>query len=106
VLEGIDDTNPAARADIWERVIAKLRAKSMPPAGRPRPDAATYHAIATSLEAAIDRAWAAHPNPGRIGAVPSPQSRRIQQRDPRPLRARYRCDNEVAGRRNGGRQLR
>jgi len=69
VLEGIDVANPAAHADIWERVIAKLRAKSMPPAGRPRPDAATYHAVATSLEAAIDRAWAANPNPGRIGAV-------------------------------------
>ena len=26
-------------------------------------------AIATSLEREIDRAWAAHPNPGRIGAV-------------------------------------
>ena len=46
-LEGIDVANPAARADVWERVIAKLRAKSMPPAGMPRPDAATYHAIAT-----------------------------------------------------------
>ena len=69
VLQGLDLANPAARADVWEGVIAKLRAKSMPPAGRPRPDAATYHAVATSLEAAIDRAWAANPNPGRIGAV-------------------------------------
>jgi len=69
VLEGIDAANPAARAEVWERVIAKLRARSMPPAGMPRPDAATYHAIATSLETAIDRAWAANPNPGRIGAV-------------------------------------
>jgi len=41
VLEGIDVANPPARADVWERVIAKLRAKSMPPAGMPRPDAAT-----------------------------------------------------------------
>jgi len=69
VLEGIDVANPAAGAELWERVIAKLRAQSMPPAGMPRPDAATYHAIAGSLEAAIDRAWAASPNPGRIGAV-------------------------------------
>ena len=68
-LEGIDVTNPAAQPEIWERVIAKLRAKAMPPAGLPRPDAATYDAIAGSLEAAIDRAWAANPNPGRIGAV-------------------------------------
>jgi mono/diheme cytochrome c family protein len=68
-LEGADVANPAAQPEMWERVIAKLRAKAMPPAGVPRPDAATYDAIATSLETAIDRAWAAHPNPGRIGAV-------------------------------------
>src|SRR5919197_353697 len=37
VLEGIDVSNPAARADVWERVITKLRARSMPPAGLPRP---------------------------------------------------------------------
>jgi mono/diheme cytochrome c family protein len=68
-LEDLDVANPAARADVWERVIARLRARSMPPAGMPRPDPATYQAIATSLEAAIDRAWAASPNPGRISAV-------------------------------------
>ena len=68
-LEGMDVANPAARADVWERVIARLRAQSMPPAGMPRPDTATYQAIATWLEAAIDRAWAATPNPGRISAV-------------------------------------
>jgi hypothetical protein len=44
---------------VWERVIAKLRAGSMPPAGRPRPDAATYKAVASWLETEIDRAWAA-----------------------------------------------
>jgi hypothetical protein len=65
----MDVADPAARADVWERVIARLRAQSMPPAGMPRPDAATYQAVATSLEAAIDRAWAAAPNPGRISAV-------------------------------------
>ena len=69
VLEGIDVSNPAAHGDIWERVITKLHARSMPPAGMPRPDAAAYDAIAASLEAAIDRAWAANPNPGRIAAV-------------------------------------
>ena len=41
----------------------------MPPPGRPRPDEATYHAAAGALEQEIDRAWAAHPDPGRIGAV-------------------------------------
>jgi hypothetical protein len=68
-LEGIDVANPAAQADVWERVIARLRTQSMPPAGMPRPAAATYQAIATSLESAIDRAWATRPNPGRSSAV-------------------------------------
>ena len=68
-LEGIDTANPAAHPEVWERVIAKLRAKAMPPAGMPRPDVETYDSIAASLETAIDRAWAANPNPGRIGAV-------------------------------------
>jgi hypothetical protein len=69
VLEGIDVANPAAHADVWERVLTKLHARSMPPAGMPRPDVAVYDAMASSLEASIDRAWAANPNPGRIAAV-------------------------------------
>ena len=60
---------PAANPEVWERVIAKLRSKAMPPSGMPRPDDATYAAVAGVLERDIDRAWAANPNPGRIGAV-------------------------------------
>ena len=41
----------------------------MPPPGSPRPNAATYRAIASSLENQIDSAWTATPNPGRISAV-------------------------------------
>jgi len=69
VLEGIDVANPAAHAEVWERVLTKLHARSMPPAGMPRPDVAVYDAMASSLEASIDGAWAANPNPGRIAAV-------------------------------------
>jgi Protein of unknown function (DUF1592)/Protein of unknown function (DUF1588)/Protein of unknown function (DUF1585)/Protein of unknown function (DUF1587)/Protein of unknown function (DUF1595) len=68
-FDAVDVAKPAADGDVWERVIAKLRSRSMPPAGLPRPDAATYDAVARALEADVDRAWAAHPNPGRIGAV-------------------------------------
>jgi len=68
-LDSLDVTDPAANSDVWERVIAKLRAGTMPPLGRPRPDATMYHTIASGLEVAIDRAWAANPNPGRSNAV-------------------------------------
>ena len=68
-LDTLDFDHVSANADIWEKVIAKLRAGSMPPPGRPRPDAATSQAMAISLERDIDQAWAVHPNPGRIAAV-------------------------------------
>jgi len=68
-LDTLDVTKPTANADVWERVIVKLRAGSMPPAGRPRPDVATYHTVATWLETEIDRAAARSPNPGRTSTV-------------------------------------
>src|ERR1700676_3718770 len=68
-LDTLDTAKPSANAEVWERVIAKLQAGSMPPPGLPRPDAAAYHALASSLENDIDKAWAASPNPGRISPV-------------------------------------
>jgi mono/diheme cytochrome c family protein len=68
-LDTADLTAPHTNPEIWERVITRLRAGSMPPAGRPRPDQATAEATAAWLEADIDRAWAASPNPGRVNAV-------------------------------------
>jgi hypothetical protein len=68
-LDTLDATKPQADAETWERVIGKLRARSMPPPGRPRPDPSTYRAAAATLEREIDRAWTARPNPGRVGAV-------------------------------------
>ena len=68
-LDSLDVTKASANAEVLEKVIAKLRAGAMPPPGRPRPELATYHAVASSLENEIDRAWAANPNPGRINAV-------------------------------------
>ena len=52
-------------AAIWEKVVQKLRAGSMPPAGLPRPDGASYDELATWLEQELDRAAMAIPNPGR-----------------------------------------
>jgi hypothetical protein len=55
----------SANPDLWEKVVTKLRTKTMPPIGRPRPDAATYENLAMWLESELDRASSAHPNPGR-----------------------------------------
>jgi mono/diheme cytochrome c family protein len=68
-LDALDVEHPGAAPAVWERVIARLRAGSMPPTGRSRPDATTYDALATWLEGEIDRGWAAAPNPGRINAI-------------------------------------
>jgi mono/diheme cytochrome c family protein len=64
-LQGRSLTNAAADAEVWERVIRKVSAGSMPPAGMPRPDAATSEAMVTWLAGTLDRAAAARPDPGR-----------------------------------------
>ena len=51
--------------EIWEKVVRRLRARQMPPAGLPRPGQAAYNAAVQSLESSLDSAAAAHPNPGR-----------------------------------------
>ena len=64
-LERLDAEDVGAHAEAWEKVVAKLRSGMMPPAGRPRPDAATYDTVSAWLEAELDRAAEANPNPGR-----------------------------------------
>jgi hypothetical protein len=61
----VDVAHPEQRAEVWEKVIRKLRTGTMPPAGRPRPDAAGYDVVASWLETALDSAAARSPNPGR-----------------------------------------
>ena len=55
----------AGGAEVWEQVVRMLRADAMPPAGRPRPDGAARTTFVSWLEAALDRAAAVNPNPGR-----------------------------------------
>ena len=64
-LESADLESVPAQAEIWEKVIRKVRTGTMPPLGRPRPDAAAADRLAAWLETEIDRAAAASPNPGR-----------------------------------------
>ena len=58
-LDTLDLSNVGRDAETWERVARKLRAGSMPPAGRPRPDAKMRDAFLARLEADLDAAWAA-----------------------------------------------
>ncbi len=67
LLDKADLVNVAADAAVWEKVVRKLRARVMPPAGLPRPDQASYDSLAMYLETELDRAAAASPNPGRTG---------------------------------------
>jgi mono/diheme cytochrome c family protein len=69
VLEGADASHPAANAEALELVIARLRHRSMPPPGLPRPDDAGYEAVIATLERQLDEAWRASPRIGRVSPV-------------------------------------
>jgi mono/diheme cytochrome c family protein len=66
-LQGFDASkvgHDAAVADVAERMIRKLRAGMMPPAGSRRPEAQAIDAFAASMETRLDQAAALNPNPG------------------------------------------
>jgi hypothetical protein len=69
MLDAADSTHVFNSAGTWEKVIVKLRSRSMPPPGIPRPDNATYDTVASWLESEIDRAAATHVNPGRSASL-------------------------------------
>ena len=64
-LDAISAEDVGAHPEIWEKVVRKLTTRQMPPVGMPRPDERTYDTCVAALEAALDRAAAANPNPGR-----------------------------------------
>ncbi len=65
VLDTANLTDIPSHAEMWEKVIKKLRTGSMPPLGMPRPDRAKMDELAAWLETSIDKAALAKPNPGR-----------------------------------------
>jgi hypothetical protein len=65
-LQGLDLTKVADAAELWEKVIRKLRAGVMPPPDLPRPPLAEYEGLRDWLEAQIDREAAARTNPGSV----------------------------------------
>ena len=54
-----------ADPETWEKVVRKVRAGLMPPAGAKRPPRGDLDALASAIEGAIDHFAANDPNPGR-----------------------------------------
>ena len=65
-LQALDVTKVADHAEVWEKVIRKLRAGVMPPPSLPRPALAEYDGLRDWLEAEIDRVSTTKPNPGSV----------------------------------------
>ena len=68
-LDTMDIQRVADHPDVWEKVVVKLRARFMPPLGRPRPNEQEYENLVSYLETSLDRAAAAQPNPGRTDGL-------------------------------------
>ncbi len=64
-LASFDAATIEQHPEVAEKVIRKLRAGMMPPAGAKRPEAVQLAALAGALETKMDAVAAANPNPGR-----------------------------------------
>ena len=62
MLDKLDLASVGEHAEQWEKVVRKLRAGMMPPAGLPRPSSASYEALTLALENELDRTAAANPH--------------------------------------------
>jgi hypothetical protein len=72
-LEHSDVDKVGVDGAIWEKVLRKLKARTMPPAGMPRPDEATYSQFASYLESSLDSYASQYPHPGE------PELRRLNR---------------------------
>ncbi|HWA23612.1 MAG TPA: DUF1592 domain-containing protein, partial [Caulobacterales bacterium] len=68
-LDTKDIAHAGADAEVWEKVIRKLRMGAMPPPNMPRPDKQATNAFVQAIEFQLDREAALHPNPGRTQAL-------------------------------------
>ncbi len=64
-LARLDVSHAENEAELAEKMIRKLRAGLMPPAGARRPGTPALNAVAAALESSLDAAAAVNPNPGR-----------------------------------------
>jgi mono/diheme cytochrome c family protein len=65
VLAGVAMDRLAPHAEIWEKVMRKVRVGAMPPQGNPQPTDETRAALISMLATGLDREAAAAPDPGR-----------------------------------------
>ena len=63
-LAGFNAMKAQEQPEVVEKMIRRLRAGMMPPAGAKRPDAATLEAFTGALESRMDERAATNPNPG------------------------------------------
>ena len=65
-LEGLDLAQAGNQAELWEKVVRKLRAGVMPPPDMPRPSLAEYEGLRDVLEATIDATATTRGTPGSV----------------------------------------
>jgi Protein of unknown function (DUF1592)/Protein of unknown function (DUF1588)/Protein of unknown function (DUF1587)/Protein of unknown function (DUF1585)/Protein of unknown function (DUF1595)/Planctomycete cytochrome C len=66
-LRSLDPADVGTHAEIWEKVVRKLRTGMMPPASARKPQRSAIDEFASVLELRLDAAGAASPNPGATG---------------------------------------
>ncbi len=78
-LDRISVNDVASAADVWEKVVRKVRGGLMPPAGARRPDA-TASECARDVARDRTRSRVGHPSQSRAAASSPAESRGIRQR--------------------------
>jgi len=64
-LDGLDTAKLADNAEVWEKVVRKVRAGVMPPQGVRRPDDRELQRFVAYVEEGLDRHASLHSDPGR-----------------------------------------
>ena len=69
VLDAEGIANIGEHAEVWEKVLRKVRSGAMPPLRARRPEPEVLSRWLTGLEGELDRAAHARPNPGRVASI-------------------------------------
>jgi len=65
VLEGVSADDPSTKPEVWEKVVRRLKAGEMPPAGMPSPGLPSLRAFASELVRDLDTAAEKSPYAGQ-----------------------------------------